>query len=103
MVCAIASSPFKGDPRDIDVAGPTVAVMIAYPLPGSGACLIADCAAKMKSWMLLQTPAVRNYSPWGVNEPRRQRGGGRQPIGRPLEGCPCGPGIESWPRPGPEP
>jgi hypothetical protein len=32
MVCAMASSPFKGDPRDINVAGSTVDVMIASPV-----------------------------------------------------------------------
>src|SRR6185437_8856674 len=33
-------------------------------------------------------PGGKNYSPGGVNEARRPRGGGRQPIG-----CPCAPGI----------
>jgi hypothetical protein len=32
-------------------------------LHGSGACLTADCAAKMKFRVLLQTPAVKNHSP----------------------------------------
>src|SRR6476620_12649580 len=35
-------------------------------------------------------PGGKNYSPGGVNEPRRPRGGGRQPIG-----CPGAPGTES--------
>src|SRR6266702_109718 len=48
-------------------------------------------------------PGGKELLAWGVNEPRRPRGGGRQPIGWPLAGCPCMPGIESWPRPGPEP
>jgi hypothetical protein len=55
MVCAIASSPFKGDPRDINAAGPpwlyyaSCSVPVSEATPGEQDSLHADGKAEKKS------------------------------------------------------
>ena len=70
---------------------------------GKEGCLATYHGARMRFVMLLRVMAAIRTTSRGVNEPQRLGSGGREPIGRPLGGSPCGTWIAGWPLWGPEP